>query len=120
MRNRKKRLSRKEWLTSGKGFAVARENAVDHGLLREVHEDSFAKRFGAGRGGCRIIESFLDRIGHGVGGVRRKQRVLVLVEDFGDTADIGGKQKQIQADQQAIADAEDDLRKSGGDSGWAR
>jgi len=36
------------------------------------------------------------------------------------TADIDAKQKQIQADQQAIADAEDQLRKAGGDSGWAR
>lgn len=36
------------------------------------------------------------------------------------TADIDAKQKQIQADQQAIDDAEDQLRKSGGDSGWAR
>ena len=36
------------------------------------------------------------------------------------TSDIDAKQKQIQADQKAIDDAEDDLRKSGGDSGWAR
>jgi len=36
------------------------------------------------------------------------------------TSDIDAKQKQIQADQQAIDDATDELRKSGGDSGWAR
>jgi len=36
------------------------------------------------------------------------------------TGDIEAKQKQIEADQQAIADAEEQLRKSGGDSGWAR
>jgi hypothetical protein len=36
------------------------------------------------------------------------------------TAAIDGKQKAIEADQQAIDDAEDELRKSGGDSGWAR
>lgn len=35
-------------------------------------------------------------------------------------SEISAKQKEIQADQQAIADAETDLRKSGGDSGWAR
>jgi len=35
-------------------------------------------------------------------------------------ADIDKMKAQIQADQQAISDAEDDLRKSGGDSGWAR
>lgn len=33
---------------------------------------------------------------------------------------IDAKKKQIEADKQAIADAEDQLRKSGGDSGWAR
>jgi len=36
------------------------------------------------------------------------------------TAKIEAKKKQIAGDQQAIADAEDELRKSGGDSGWAR
>jgi hypothetical protein len=36
------------------------------------------------------------------------------------TADIDAKQKTIEADQQAIDDAETELRKSGGDSGWAR
>jgi hypothetical protein len=36
------------------------------------------------------------------------------------TADIDAKQKDIQKDQQAIDDAGDDLRKAGGDSGWAR
>jgi len=35
-------------------------------------------------------------------------------------ADIDAKKKQVEADQQAISDAEDDLRKAGGDSGWAR
>ena len=36
------------------------------------------------------------------------------------TADIQTRKKQIGADQQAIDDAETELRKSGGDSGWAR
>lgn len=36
------------------------------------------------------------------------------------TADIEAKKKEIAADQQAITDAEADLRKSGGDPGWAR
>ena len=35
-------------------------------------------------------------------------------------SDIDAKKKQVEADQQAISDAEDDLRKSGGDPGWAR
>lgn len=36
------------------------------------------------------------------------------------TAEISAKQKQIDADKQAISDAQDGLRKSGGDPGWAR
>ena len=36
------------------------------------------------------------------------------------TAEIDKAKAQVAADQQAISDAEDDLRKSGGDSGWAR
>jgi hypothetical protein len=35
-------------------------------------------------------------------------------------SDIDAMKKQIEADQQAISDAEDELRKSGGDPGWAR
>jgi hypothetical protein len=35
------------------------------------------------------------------------------------TADIEAKKKDIEADNQAIADAEDELHKSGGDPGWA-
>ena len=36
------------------------------------------------------------------------------------TADIEAREKQIDADKQAIDDAETELRKSGGNSGWAR
>jgi hypothetical protein len=36
------------------------------------------------------------------------------------TAKIDAKKKQIEADGQAISDAEEELRKSGGDPGWAR
>jgi hypothetical protein len=36
------------------------------------------------------------------------------------TSAIDAKKQQIEADQQAISDAEGDLRKAGGDSGWAR
>lgn len=35
-------------------------------------------------------------------------------------AGIDAKKKQVEADQQAISDAEDALRKSGGNSGWSR
>jgi hypothetical protein len=36
------------------------------------------------------------------------------------TAEIDKAKAQVDADQQAISDAESDLRKSGGDPGWAR
>ena len=36
------------------------------------------------------------------------------------TAKIDAKKKEIEADQQAISDAEDELRRAGGDPGWAR
>jgi hypothetical protein len=36
------------------------------------------------------------------------------------SAQIEAKKKDIEADQQAISTAEDDLRKAGGDPGWAR
>ena len=36
------------------------------------------------------------------------------------TAKIDEKKKQIEADQQALSDAEEELRRSGGDIGWAR
>ncbi len=35
-------------------------------------------------------------------------------------SDIDAAKKTVAADQQAISDAEDDLRKAGGDPGWAR
>ncbi|HTS13482.1 MAG TPA: hypothetical protein VMH00_15300 [Candidatus Limnocylindrales bacterium] len=35
-------------------------------------------------------------------------------------AKLDAKKKQIEADKQAISDAEDELRKAGGDPGWAR
>ncbi|MGB6200666.1 MAG: hypothetical protein WBF35_14065 [Candidatus Acidiferrales bacterium] len=42
-------------------------------------------------------------------------------KDLNDTSDEIDKKKQdIVDDQQAISDLEDDLRKSGGDAGWAR
>jgi len=48
------------------------------------------------------------------------QQELTRSDINNKTAAIDAKQKTIDADQQAIGDAEDDLRKSGGDSGWAR
>jgi hypothetical protein len=52
--------------------------------------------------------------------VKAMQQELTRADINKKTADIDAKQKQVQADQQAIDDAEEELRKSGGDAGWAR
>jgi hypothetical protein len=52
--------------------------------------------------------------------VKTMQQELTRDDINKKTADIAAKRKQIEADQQAIDDAEEELRKSGGDVGWAR
>jgi hypothetical protein len=52
--------------------------------------------------------------------VKAMQQELTRSDINKKTADIETKKAQIEADKQAISDAEDDLRKSGGDPGWAR
>jgi hypothetical protein len=48
------------------------------------------------------------------------QQELTRDDIYKKTTAIDAKKKEIDADKQALADAEDDLRKAGGDSGWAR
>lgn len=52
--------------------------------------------------------------------VEAMQQQLTRSDINKKTADIEAKKNDIAADKQAIADAEDDLRKSGGNPGWAR
>jgi len=52
--------------------------------------------------------------------VKAMQQDLTREDINKKTSDIDAKKQQIEADKQAISDAEDDLRKAGGDSGWAR
>ena len=52
--------------------------------------------------------------------VKAMQQDLTRDDINKKTTDIDAKKQQIVADQQAISDLEDDLRKAGGDSGWAR
>ena len=52
--------------------------------------------------------------------VKAMQQDLTREDINKKTTDIDAKKQQIVADQQAISDLEDDLRKAGGDSGWAR
>jgi hypothetical protein len=52
--------------------------------------------------------------------VKAMQQELTRDDINKKTSDIDAKTQLIKADQQAIDDAEDALRKAGGDSGWAR
>jgi hypothetical protein len=52
--------------------------------------------------------------------VKAMQQSLTRDDINKKTADIDAKTQGVKADQQAIDDAEDALRKAGGDSGWAR
>jgi hypothetical protein len=52
--------------------------------------------------------------------VKAMQQELTRSDINEKRAKIVGKQKEIEADKQAISDAEDELRQSGGDPGWAR
>jgi hypothetical protein len=52
--------------------------------------------------------------------VQGMQQQLTRSDINDKTAKIDAMKKQIQADEQAISDAEDELHKAGGDSGWAR
>ena len=52
--------------------------------------------------------------------VKGMQQELTRSDINEKAAKIDAKKKQIDADNQAISDAEDELRKSGGDPGWAR
>jgi hypothetical protein len=52
--------------------------------------------------------------------VKAMQQQMTREDINKKTAGIEAKQKAVDADQKAVDDAEDDLRKSGGDSGWAR
>jgi len=48
------------------------------------------------------------------------QQELTRDDIYKKTLAIDAKKKTIEADEQAISDAEEALRKAGGDSGWAR
>lgn len=52
--------------------------------------------------------------------VKGMQQGLTMEDINKKKAAIDAKQKAIEADKQAISDAEDELRKAGGDPGWAR
>src|SRR5437762_12517811 len=71
-------------------LAVTRQYRIDHGLLREMQKDSFAKRFGARLRGGGILKRDLDRVGHGGDDVGRKQRLGMQTKNFRYTANVRG------------------------------
>jgi chromosome segregation ATPase len=52
--------------------------------------------------------------------VKAMQQDLTRSDINKKTSDIDAKKALVEADKQAISDAEDDLRKAGGDPGWSR
>lgn len=52
--------------------------------------------------------------------VKGMQQGLTMEDINKKKAAIDAKQKAVEADKQAISDAENELRKAGGDPGWAR
>ncbi len=52
--------------------------------------------------------------------VKAMQQGMSQADIAAKTAKIDAKKKDVEADKQAIADAEADLRKAGGDPGWER
>jgi hypothetical protein len=52
--------------------------------------------------------------------VKAMQQNLTRTDINEKTVKIAARQKQVDADKQAISDAQDDLRKAGGDPGWGR
>jgi chromosome segregation ATPase len=52
--------------------------------------------------------------------MKAMQQELTRSDINAKTDKIDAKKKEIEADEQAISNAEDDLRKAGGDPGWAR
>ena len=52
--------------------------------------------------------------------VKAMQQGMSQSEITDKNAKIDAKKKDVEADKQAIADAEADLRKAGGDPGWER
>jgi hypothetical protein len=111
------------------GDAAATDSTADGKKSSAEGEKAWQKKFGD-------LRAKLARDQEDLSVMQRELGVLNL-QNYGDpvkgmqqsvtrddinkkTADIDAKQKQIQADQKAIDDAQDDLRKAGGDSGWAR
>src|SRR4051812_44930291 len=86
---RKNQLSAKEWLTFRERLTVARNDALDHGLLGEMRENPITKQLRAGERGFRRGDGGRDGVGHGRNVARHEQRVRESIKDLRNTTNVG-------------------------------
>lgn len=116
--------------TVGEGTAAAPGGeAAQSGTTKANDEKSWRERFSQLRHKLEQDQANLDVMQRELGQlnvqyysdpVKGLQQSITRSDINDKTAEIDKMKAQIQADQQAISDAEDELRKSGGDPGWAR
>jgi hypothetical protein len=114
---------------SGDATAVASDPATEKGGDRSKEEKMWRDKFAHLRAKLDQDKSDADVMQRELGvlnvqyyndPVKAMQQGLTREDINKKTADIDAKKQAAVADQQAIDDAEDDLRKAGGDPGWAR
>ena len=109
--------------SAGEAAAPAKEGTAPH------DEKTWRERFAKLRDKLAHDEAELDVLERELGvvniqayddPVKALQQNLTREDINAKTAKIEEMKKQVEADKQALSDAEDELRKSGGDVGWAR
>ena len=108
---------------------AAKGSAAAAGKSATGDEKSWRKRFSDLRNKLETDKQELEVLQRELGVItvqyysdpnKALQQDLTRADINDKTAKIETKKKKIKADQQAITDAEDELRRSGGDPGWAR
>jgi len=116
--------------TVGEGSAGAGDQSAQGGAAKPANDEkSWREKFAQLRHKLEQDQANLDVMQRELGQLNTQfytdpmkgmQQGLTRSDINNKTADIEKMKAQIDADQQAISDAEEELRKSGGDSGWAR
>jgi len=118
-----------ETTTAGSGDKADASEASAKDNSLEAQEKTWRERFSKLRHKLEQDQQELDVMQRELGvldvqyysnPVKAMQQDLTRSDINKKTSDIDAKKAMIEADKQAISDAEDDLRKSGGDSGWSR
>jgi len=108
---------------AGSSDASAKDNSI------EAQEKTWRERFAKLRHKLEQDQQELDVMQRELGvldvqyynnPVKAMQQELTRSDINKKTSDIDAKKAMVEADKQAISDAEDELRKAGGDSGWSR